>query len=62
MTSQKGIPKEEAAFIISLIGASNTIGRVLVGAFVDIPWVPDRFTLRRKTKRKVDFRLKSKPK
>ena len=46
MTSQKGIPKEEAAFIISLIGASNTIGRVLVGAFVDIPWVTDRFTLR----------------
>ena len=39
MTHQRGISSESAAFIISLIGVSNTIGRVIIGAFVDLPWV-----------------------
>ena len=39
MTSSKGIDSESAAFIISLIGVSNTIGRVVIGAIVDLPWV-----------------------
>ena len=33
------IDSKSAAFIISLIGVSNTIGRVVIGAFVDLPWV-----------------------
>lgn len=39
MTNKKDIDSESAAFIISLIGVSNTIGRVIIGAFVDLPWV-----------------------
>ena len=39
MTYQKGIESESAAFIISLIGVSNTIGRIVIGAIVDLPWV-----------------------
>jgi predicted MFS family arabinose efflux permease len=39
MTSRRGIDSESAAFIISLIGVSNTVGRVIIGAFVDLPWV-----------------------
>ena len=39
MTTQRGIQADSASFIISLIGVSNTLGRVLVGAFVDLPWV-----------------------
>ena len=39
MTFQRGIDNESAAFIISLIGISNTVGRVIIGAFVDLPWV-----------------------
>ncbi len=39
MTFQRGIDNDSAAFIISLIGVSNTLGRVIVGAFVDLPWV-----------------------
>ena len=30
---------ERASFIISLIGISNTLGRLITGAFVDLPWV-----------------------
>ncbi len=39
MADQRGISSEAAAFVISLIGVSNTIGRVIIGAFVDLPWV-----------------------
>ena len=39
MVTQRGIQADSASFIISLIGVSNTLGRVIVGAFVDLPWV-----------------------
>lgn len=39
MTLERGIESESAAFIISLIGISNTLGRVVIGAIVDLPWV-----------------------
>ena len=32
MTLEKGILGKETAFIISLIGVSNTVGRVVIGA------------------------------
>ena len=30
---------DRASFIISIIGICNTVGRLIVGAFVDLPWV-----------------------
>ena len=39
MMHSKGIPPSNASFVISLIGISNTLGRIIVGAFVDLPWV-----------------------
>jgi len=34
-----GISKEDAAFLISVIGISNTLGRVISGWISDFPWV-----------------------
>ena len=39
MISMKGISTEKASFVVSLIGISNTVGRVIIGWFVDFPWV-----------------------
>lgn len=39
MTALKGIDGDSSALIISIIGVSNTVGRVAVGAFVDLPFV-----------------------
>merc|ERR1719273_618016 len=37
--SKEGISVEDANFLISIIGISNTIGRVLAGWFSDFSWV-----------------------
>eukprot|EP00095_Tigriopus_kingsejongensis_P006332 maker-scaffold411_size179879-snap-gene-0.35 protein:Tk06332 transcript:maker-scaffold411_size179879-snap-gene-0.35-mRNA-1 annotation:"monocarboxylate transporter 4-like isoform x1" len=34
----KNIPIDEASFVLSAIGISNTIGRIIVGWSVDFPW------------------------
>ncbi len=39
MITAKGISMGEASFIVSAIGISNTIGRVVFGWLVDLPWV-----------------------
>ena len=39
MAVLRGIPKEDANFLISIIGISNTIGRVLTGWISDFKWV-----------------------
>lgn len=36
---EKGVEPEYATFLISLIGITNTIGRVLSGLISDLPWV-----------------------
>ncbi|XP_042218311.1 monocarboxylate transporter 14-like isoform X2 [Homarus americanus] len=36
---EKGVDPEYATFLISLIGITNTIGRVLSGLIADLPWV-----------------------
>ncbi|XP_050701205.1 uncharacterized protein LOC126987842 isoform X1 [Eriocheir sinensis] len=36
---EKGVEPEYATFLISLIGITNTIGRVLSGFIADLPWV-----------------------
>lgn len=37
--SLQGVEPEYATFLISLIGITNTIGRVLSGFIADLPWV-----------------------
>jgi len=39
MAAESGISADKASYIISIIGISNTIGRFIAGAFVDLPWV-----------------------
>jgi hypothetical protein len=36
---QEGISVDDAAFLISVIGISNTLGRVIFGWLSDFPWV-----------------------
>ncbi|XP_045593400.1 monocarboxylate transporter 14 isoform X2 [Procambarus clarkii] len=36
---EKGIEPEYATFLISIIGITNTVGRVLSGFIADLPWV-----------------------
>jgi len=37
-----GIPKRDAAFLVSIIGISNTIGRIFFGFLCDLPNVKER--------------------
>ena len=39
MAALRGIPTEDANFLLSIIGISNTIGRVAAGWLSDFPWV-----------------------
>lgn len=39
MAESRGIAREDANFLISLIGVSNTLGRVAAGWFSDFEWV-----------------------
>ncbi|KAK3855220.1 hypothetical protein Pcinc_038363, partial [Petrolisthes cinctipes] len=36
---EKGIDSQSATFLISIIGITNTVGRVLSGILADLPWV-----------------------
>ncbi|XP_071516142.1 monocarboxylate transporter 14-like isoform X2 [Panulirus ornatus] len=36
---EKGVEPEYATFLISIIGITNTVGRVLSGLIADLPWV-----------------------
>ena len=36
---QEGVSVEDAAFLVSVIGISNTLGRVLSGWVSDFTWV-----------------------
>jgi hypothetical protein len=42
---QEGISLDDAAFLISVIGISNTLGRVLFGWLSDFPWVSLRILI-----------------
>lgn len=35
----QGIERSSASFLLSIIGITNTIGRVACGYFADFPWV-----------------------
>lgn len=35
----QGIDRSSASFLLSIIGITNTIGRVACGYFADFPWV-----------------------
>lgn len=39
----QNIPAKSAAFLISIIGITNTIGRVICGYIADLPWVDSLF-------------------
>ena len=39
LAKAKGIPDDSASFLISIIGLSNTIARVVTGALADLPFV-----------------------
>ena len=49
---------EDAAFLVSVIGISNTLGRVISGWISDFTWVNKNqtFILVNKTQRKIVFR------
>ena len=34
-----GIPKEDAKYLLSIVGIANTIGRIVLGFVADRPWV-----------------------
>lgn len=39
MANERGVPEDDANFLLSIIGISNTLGRVLVGWVADFPFV-----------------------
>lgn len=39
LAEARGISSNEAAFLISIVGICNTVGRVISGAFTDLPFV-----------------------
>merc|ERR1712192_273646 len=39
LAMSEGVTASSAAFLISVVGISNTIGRVISGAFTDLPFV-----------------------
>ncbi len=41
MAEERGLSKEQAALLISLIGAFNTAGRVISGQFIAVIAEPD---------------------
>ena len=38
MAMSQGVPVDKASFLISMVGVTNTVGRVISGGITDLPY------------------------